>query len=107
MRRDLEVGALVVVTTPYGPAALSPEVLSEALERGRALVPVADAPRGAMAAPERLLSAGELEQVTSVPASWFEECARQGRLPHYAIGRYRRFKLSEVAAATAFPERSP
>jgi hypothetical protein len=37
-----------------------------------------------------------MEAETGIPASWFLEQARKGRIPHIRAGKYVRFKLGEV-----------
>jgi hypothetical protein len=49
---------------------------------------------------EPLLTAEQIEQQTGVPATWYAEAARRGDIPHYRIGKYPRFRLSEIATAT-------
>jgi hypothetical protein len=82
------LGSLVLVLTP--------EQFHEALERGMQYQPRATA-RDKV---EPLLTAEQLEEQTGVPASWYAEAARRGDIPHYRLGRYPRFRLSEIAAAT-------
>ncbi len=48
---------------------------------------------------ERLISAAALAEFTSLPQSWLEEAARQGRIPCVTAGKYRRFRPSAVIAA--------
>jgi excisionase family DNA binding protein len=45
---------------------------------------------------ERLLDPEELAERLNVPLSWVYESSRQGRIPTVRIGRYVRFKLSDV-----------
>jgi excisionase family DNA binding protein len=45
---------------------------------------------------EELLSADELASKLKVPVSWVYEQSRTGRIPTHRIGKYVRFKLSEV-----------
>lgn len=50
---------------------------------------------------ERLLTVQELAKALRVPQSWVYERTRPGsveRLPCYRLGKYIRFKLSEVLA---------
>jgi hypothetical protein len=69
------------------------EAFDAALVAGTELVPLrTDAGKVA----EELLSAEQLETRTSVPASWWEQAAREGRIPHRRIGRYVRFKFGDV-----------
>ena len=45
---------------------------------------------------ERLLTAAELAELLSVPESWVREATRAGRLPHLALGRYRRYSRPAI-----------
>jgi excisionase family DNA binding protein len=45
---------------------------------------------------EPLLTAEELAQAMKVPVSWVYEKCRRREIPTHYIGRYVRFKLSEV-----------
>jgi len=45
---------------------------------------------------ERLLDAGEVAEMLSVPAGWVYEQARKGAIPCVELGRYRRFRLTAV-----------
>ena len=56
-------------------------------------------PAASVAPPGELLTAEQLEQRTSVPASWWETAARENRVPHRRIGKYVRFRFDEVEAA--------
>jgi excisionase family DNA binding protein len=47
---------------------------------------------------ERLLTAGEVAELLAVPESWVREATREGRLPHLALGRYRRYSRDAIAA---------
>lgn len=59
--------------------------------------------------PERgaLLSAQEVAELLSVPASWVYAEARAGRIPHVRIGRYRRFRLESISDWVERLERGP
>jgi excisionase family DNA binding protein len=48
--------------------------------------------------PDRLLDDAGAAQLLNVPKSWVGEAARQGRLPHIKLGRYRRFVLADLLA---------
>jgi len=45
---------------------------------------------------ERLLSASEVAERLSVPESWVRAETRAGRIPHVALGRYRRYEWPAV-----------
>ena len=47
---------------------------------------------------ERLLDAAEVAELLSVPESWVRQETRAGRLPHVALGRYRRYRRDAVLA---------
>ena len=55
-----------------------------------------EAPKASEA--ERLLSVVEAAELLNVPPSWIYSASEAGRLPGYKVGKYRRFKLSELAA---------
>jgi excisionase family DNA binding protein len=46
----------------------------------------------------RLLTAGEVADLLAVPESWVREATREGRLPHLALGRYRRYQRQTIEA---------
>jgi len=50
---------------------------------------------------EPLLTAGELASQLNVPETWVREQQRSGALPHERLGRYVRFRLSDVKRALA------
>jgi excisionase family DNA binding protein len=45
---------------------------------------------------EKLVSVKDLAERHSMKASWFYQAAERGDIPSYKIGKYRRFRLSEV-----------
>ena len=45
---------------------------------------------------DRLLTADEVAEILAVKVSWVREATRDGRLPHIALGRYRRYRRSEI-----------
>jgi excisionase family DNA binding protein len=47
---------------------------------------------------ERLLTAAEVAELLAVPVSWVREGTRAGRLPHLALGRYRRYSRPAIEA---------
>lgn len=47
---------------------------------------------------ERLLTAEEVAGRLGVQKSWVGKAARAGKIPHLMIGRYRRFRWSEIEA---------
>jgi len=50
---------------------------------------------------ENLLTAGELATRLNLPESWVRTEERAGRLPGIRLGRYVRFKLSDIERALA------
>ena len=46
--------------------------------------------------PQQFVDAQELASILRVPTSWVWDAARQGRIPSYSVGHYRRFDLEEV-----------
>jgi excisionase family DNA binding protein len=48
--------------------------------------------------PDRLLDDAGAAELLNVPKSWVGEAARQGRLPHIKLGRYRRFVHADLLA---------
>lgn len=45
---------------------------------------------------DRLLTASEVAAFLSVKESWVREATREERLPHLRLGRYRRYRLSDI-----------
>jgi excisionase family DNA binding protein len=45
---------------------------------------------------DRLLTAREVAERLSVPESWVRAETRAGRMPHVALGRYRRYSWEAV-----------
>ncbi len=48
------------------------------------------------ARPERFITVDDLADVLGVPPSWIYERTARGEIPFYRVGRYVRFRLSEV-----------
>lgn len=78
--------------------ALTQEQLAEARQRGREFLPAANTSVGG-AHEDTVLAADGMESRTGIPASWFLEQARQGKIPHIRAGKYVRFRLGEVLEA--------
>jgi excisionase family DNA binding protein len=49
-----------------------------------------------VSAQDALLDDAAAAELLNVPKSWVGEAARQGRLPHIKLGRYRRFDRGEL-----------
>jgi excisionase family DNA binding protein len=47
---------------------------------------------------EPLVDATVIADLLAVPVTWVREQARAGTIPHYCLGRYKRFRVSEVLA---------
>ena len=45
---------------------------------------------------DRLLTADEVAELLAVPVSWVRESTRTGAMPCVELGRYRRYRASEV-----------
>lgn len=55
----------------------------------------------------RLLNAAEASELLAVPESWVRQETRAGRLPHVALGRYRRYDADELRAWVGSRRRGP
>jgi excisionase family DNA binding protein len=47
---------------------------------------------------DRLLDAKEVAERLNVPETWVRAETRAGRIPHFPLGKYRRYDWSEVVA---------
>ena len=47
---------------------------------------------------EKMVDVKTLEKVSGNPRSWWYAAAESGRVPSYKVGKYRKFRLSEVEA---------
>lgn len=47
---------------------------------------------------EPMVDVKKLEEIYGNPRSWWYAAAETGRVPSYRIGKYRKFRLSEVEA---------
>jgi excisionase family DNA binding protein len=88
---------LIVIPIGNRFLALSEAEFEAALERGKELVNPVEQPY--VEHPEPLLTAEEAAELTRLPKQWLLEAARQGRVPHYRLGKYVRFKQSELEAS--------
>jgi len=89
---------LIVIPIGNRLLALSEAEFEAALERGKELVNPVEQPY-VEHTPEPLLTAEEAAELTRLPKQWLLEAARQGRVPHYRLGKYVRFKQSELEAS--------
>ena len=78
-----------------GVLALTREQFEAALAAGAALLPgTSGNPIGVT---EPLLDAEQAAPMLGVSIRWLEDNARAGIIPHYKMGRFLRFRISEVA----------
>jgi len=77
-----------------GVLALSREEFEAALAAGARLTASSADP---LELPEALLDAEQAAQRLAVSSRWLEDSARAGIVPHYKLGRYIRFRVTEVA----------
>lgn len=47
---------------------------------------------------EPMVDVVKLEEVYGTPRSWWYTNAEAGKVPSYRVGKYRRFRLSEIEA---------
>ena len=90
---------VVLIPLPTGDyLGLTPEQFAEARLLGQQLAGAV--PQVGNQAPEEpLLTAEQMQERTGVPVPWFLEQARQNAIPHSRLGKYVRFKYSDVAEA--------
>lgn len=90
----------VLIPLPgLGVLRLTEEAFREALAAGADCAPAPAV--GAPASTEPLLDANQAAALLGVTARWLEDGARQGIVPHYKLGRYIRFRVSDVATHCA------
>jgi hypothetical protein len=99
MKPDAISSLVLFAVAPGDFIALSQDQLQQARALARHIVPPAGAAAPQLALQEPLLSADQMEERTMIPASWFLEQARRDAIPHVRLGKYVRFRLSEVHAA--------
>jgi hypothetical protein len=87
-----------------GVLALSREVFEAALAEGARLTAINGSPRESA---EALLDAEQPAQRLAVSSRWLEDSARAGIVPHYKLGRYIRFRVTEVAVHCRVEGASP
>lgn len=91
------------VLIPFGNQclALSHGQFTEALRRGRDALGESMLTNANVQAPatDRVLDAPGMERETGIPATWFLEQARRGKIRHLRAGKYVRFRLSETLDA--------
>jgi hypothetical protein len=78
-----------------GTLALSGDAYREALAEGAKLN---GSPAPSPVVSEPLLDADQAAAQMNLTARWLEESARAGIIPHIKLGRFIRFRVSEIAA---------
>ena len=94
----------VVVTSPYGPIALTVDQIRTARSIADEIVvtdPPMDIERDDASGAERprLVDAREVARLFGIAPTWLLQRARERRIPHYRVGKYVRFDPDEVRAA--------
>jgi excisionase family DNA binding protein len=56
---------------------------------------------------EPFVDVKKLEEVFGTPRSWWYQKAEDGKVPSYRIGKYRRFRISEIEAWLAAQRQGP
>jgi hypothetical protein len=88
----------IAVALPDGRwLALDRETFAAALTAGAELM-AAVAPSPTASTAEPLLDAEQAAAQMSVTVRWLEDSARAGIIPHVKLGRFIRFRVSEIAA---------
>lgn len=95
---------VVVLSSSYGPIALSVHRLRSALATARQLAPglevLPEASPGGRTVSPRLVNVNDAARILGVPPTWLLQRAREQRVPHYRIGKYIRFDPAEIRAKT-------
>ncbi len=96
-------GTIFVLSSPYGPLALTSGQLRAAQSLAGDLLAVEPSPKtpsGESGSPETtaLIDAAEAGRLLGVPPSWVLQRARENRIPSVRIGKYVRFDPDEVRA---------
>ncbi len=92
---------VVVLSSPYGPIALTIDQLHSARARANELgadAPAPDIERDDASCAERphLVDAHEIARRFGIKASWILQRARERRVPCVRIGKYVRFDIDDV-----------
>jgi hypothetical protein len=87
-------GMVLIPLPGIGTLALSGDAYRAALAAGAEMTAgVAPSPTAA----EALLDADQAATQLSVTARWLEDSARAGIIPHIKLGKFTRFRVSEIA----------
>jgi len=87
----------ILIALPDGRwLALDRDAFAAALAAGAELT-AGPSPSPAAFASEPLLDADQAAAQMSVSARWLEDSARAGIIPHHKLGRFIRFRVSEIA----------
>jgi len=91
-------GTIFVLTSPYGPLAMTPDEIRDALSLASDLLPAADIGRDDASGAERphLMDAREVARLFGIAPTWLLQRARERRIPHYRAGKHVRFDPDEV-----------
>jgi hypothetical protein len=88
----------VLIPVPgIGVLALDRETFAAALAAGAGLT-AGPSPSPAAFASEPLLDADQAAAQINVTARWLEDSARAGIIPHIKLGKFTRFRVSEIAS---------
>jgi Helix-turn-helix domain len=87
---------VLVPIQSVGVLALTREEFDTALAVGARLVATPSA-AATVESPDALLDADQAATQLGVSSRWLEGSARAGIVPHYKLGRFIRFRVSEVA----------
>jgi excisionase family DNA binding protein len=90
----------VTLDTALGVISLTVDQLITAQARAAELLQEISPMRTELgASPSRLVDATEAAAALGIKSSWLLARAREGRIPHVKLGKYRRFDLADVRAA--------
>ncbi len=56
---------------------------------------------------DRLLSIREVAELTSLPISWLYSHVASGKIPHFKLGKYVKFRRADLEAWLASQRRGP
>lgn len=88
--------SILIPLQSIGVLALTRGEFDAALAAGAALLVTSD--DDVVEAQEALLDSEQAARVLGVSGRWLEDSARAGIVPHYKMGRFLRFRVSEIAS---------